>query len=170
MVRQGQRHVDLLRRRHFSVDLSHARSEAEGSAQRFCDEELVSGYALSCEVSAEPDGSTAVTSVTALRQLTGPGGPGWMVVPRDRIAQIDPDRLWFQRRAKVIHSETFLTYVSETVQAPDLATAEAGFEVPAADLVELGTDPVLVIPEPPTDPSGCGPWIVPDSGTTTVCD
>jgi hypothetical protein len=26
------------------------------------------------------------------------------------------------------------------------------------DLVEIGTDPVLVMPEPPTDDSGCGPW------------
>ena len=153
-----------------SVDLSHARSEAEGSAQEYCDDGLAGGYYQTCEVSAEPDGSLAITLVMALREMTGPGGPGWMAVPGDRLDRIDPDRLWFERRVKVIHSETFLTYVSETVHAPDLAGAEAEFQVPVADLLELGTDPVLVIPEPPTDPSGCGPWTVPDSRTTTVCD
>ena len=46
----------------------------------------------------------------------------------------------------MIRSETFLTYVSETVHAPDQASAERTFEVPFTDLVELGTDPELVIP------------------------
>lgn len=150
-----------------SVDLSHARSEAEGSARRYCEEGLSGGYYLSCEVTTEPDGSLAITKVMALRPLHG---PGWMAVPRDRIDRIDPDRLWFQREAKVIHSETFLTYVRETVHAPDLATAQAEFKVPVVDLLELGTDPVLVIPEPPTEPGGCGPWTMPRSHVTYSCD
>jgi hypothetical protein len=40
--------------------------------------------------------------------------------------------------------------------------------VPVDDLVELGADPALVIPEPPTDDSGCGPWTQSD-GVTYSC-
>jgi hypothetical protein len=149
-----------------SVSLDHARSEAEGSARRYCEVGLSDGTYLSCEVSAESDGSVAITKEWALRPMNG---PGWMAVSRDEIDRVDPDRLWFQREAKVVHSETFVTYVSETVQAPDRASADAEFQVPVEDLVELGTDPVLVIPEPPTDPSGCGPWTMPDSDVTYSC-
>jgi hypothetical protein len=149
-----------------SVDLSHARSEAEGSAQRYCEDGVASGTYLSCEVSTEPDGSLAITKVWALRPMTG--GRGMRVVFRHDIGRTDPDKLWFEREAKVIHSQSFVTYVSETVHAPDLSHAE--FQVPVEDLVELGTDPVLVIPEPPTNPGQCGPWTLPGSGVTYPCD
>jgi hypothetical protein len=67
----------------------------------------------------------------------------------------------------VIKSETLVTYVTETVKAPDQATAEDLFDVPVADLVALGTDPRLVIPHPPADPeSGCPEWLLPGSNVT----
>ena len=69
---------------------------------------------------------------------------------------------------KVIKSESLVTYAEEVVRAPDLDTAEAGFLVPEADWAELGSDPALVIPEPPTDDSGCGPWTL-DPGVSYSC-
>jgi len=79
-------------------------------------------------------------------------------VARDQLDTVAPDRVWFERTVKVIKSETLVTHTVERVQAPTREAAEAAFRTPVDDLVEIGTDPVLVIPEPPTDDSGCGPW------------
>jgi hypothetical protein len=149
----------------FAVDLGHSRGEAEGDASKFCAEGLEGGYYLTCEVTTDADGNVAITRLEALRPFRG---GGWMAVTRDELDRIDPERLWFQRNAKVIHSETFLTHVSETVHAPDQASAESTFRVPFADLVELGTDPELVIPPPPPGVNGCD-WIIPSQQDNFSC-
>jgi hypothetical protein len=94
-------------------------------------------------------GDVVISRLTALRpmRMLGDSG-GWRTVDTDGLDASDRDRLWFRQDVKVVHSETFLTYASETVKAPDLATAESLFRTPLADLVEIGTDPTLVIPEP----------------------
>lgn len=91
-----------------------------------------------------------------------------MLVPRSKLDRVDPDKLWFEQQVKVIKSESLITYVRERVHAPTVAAAEAAFLTPAADLVEIGADPELVIPEPPTDDSGCGPWTL-DDGVSYSC-
>ena len=149
----------------FAVDLSHSRSEAEGDAREFCADGVQEGYYLTCEVATDADGNVAITRLQALRPFRG---EGWMAVTRDELDRIDPERVWFQRNAKVIHSETFLTYVSETVHAPDQASADRAFQVPFADLVELGTDPELVIPPPPPGVNGCD-WIIPSQRDMFSC-
>jgi len=148
----------------FSVDLAHARSEAEGGAEYYCESGLADGSYLECTVDVRDDGSVVITNVWALRPSMG---GGFMVVYSDELATVDPDRLWFERRVKVIKSETFVTYVAETLKEPTLEAALAAFEVPAADLVELATDPQVVIPAPEPDPvSGCPGFVLPGSGVT----
>lgn len=146
-----------------SVGLGHSRSEAEGSAQRQCEEGL-GDYYLECTVEERDDGSVVLINLWALRpSLQG----SFMAVGRDRLATVDPDRLWFERRVKVVKSATFVTYVSETLKAPSLEAARAAFEVPEDDLVELATDPQVVMPAPEPDPvSGCPGFVLPDSGVT----
>ncbi|MFC4786650.1 hypothetical protein ACT8ZV_19400 [Nocardioides sp. MAHUQ-72] len=151
-----------------SVDLSHARSEAEGSSRESCANDVRSHTYLRCEVTTTPDGDLVIERLAALRELAP--GDGWMLVRSDRLDRGDPGRLWFERSVKVIHSETFLTYVRETVHAPDLGSAQEELRVPVDDLAELGTDPVLVIPEPPDNPGECGPWTLPSSGVSYPCD
>lgn len=148
----------------FSVNLAHARGEAEGNAQEYCRSGLSDGYYLECTVDAPGDGSVVITKLWALRPYMG---NGFIAVTSDELATIDADALWFERTVKVVKSETFVTYVSETLKAPSLAAAEAAFEVPAADLAELGTDPQVVMPAPEPDPvSGCPGFVLPGSGIT----
>lgn len=150
-----------------SVTLSHARGEAEGDADRFCSDGLDGGFYLECSVERTPDGDVAITTLNALT-LEWPAGKGlqnwrdqFMAVPADDIASTPPDRLWFARTAKVIKSETFVTYVAETVQAPDTATARDLLVVPPEDLAAIGLDPALVMPAPPPGENGCPQWTMP---------
>ncbi|WP_341925492.1 hypothetical protein [Nocardioides psychrotolerans] len=148
----------------FAVDLAHARGEAEGDVRTYCEHGLADGSYLECSVDVRDDGAVVITNLWALRPFQG---GGFMVVTADELATVAPDRLWFEHRVKVIKSETFVTYVSETLKAPSLDAAEAAFEVPVADLAELGTDPQVVMPAPEPDPvSGCPGFVLPDSGVT----
>eukprot|EP01032_Pedospumella_encystans_P031164 gene31164-35178_t len=119
----------------FAVDLAHARGEAEGDVRTYCEDGLADGSYLECGVDVRDDGAVVITNLWALRPFQG---GGFMVVTADELATVAPDRLWFEHRVKVIKSETFVTYVSETLKAPSLDAAQAAFEVPVADLAELG--------------------------------
>jgi hypothetical protein len=156
----------------YSVDLSHAKSEAEGSAHRYCEEMLRAGYALTCTVDTTTAGDVVITELEAKRPtrfLVG-GERSWMAVTADELATVNPDRLWFDHRIKVIKSESLVTYVDESVKAPTREAAEAAFLVPVADLVEIGTDPVLVIPPPPLADDGCGAFVLDPAHGKLVCD
>lgn len=146
----------------FEVDLSHARGEAEGDAQRYCDEGLADGSYLECAVKVI-DGDTVISQLWALRPFRNLGGgrdDTMMVARKGQLDTLDPNELWFERSVKVVKSETFVTYASERVKAPTLEAAQDLFAVPVADLVELGTDPVLVIPHPPAGQNGCPAWML----------
>ncbi|WP_309650069.1 hypothetical protein [Nocardioides sp.] len=149
----------------FSVDLAHARGLAEGGERYWCEDGLADGSYLECTVDVRDDGAVVITNLWALRPFQG--GSDFMVVFSDDLDAMSPDQLWFEQRVKVIKSETFVTFVTETLKAPSLEAARANFEVPAADLAELGTDPQVVIPAPEPDPvSGCPGFVLPDSGVT----
>ncbi len=164
----------------YEVRLLHARSEAEGDARRICSDDLASGYAFRCTVTTSADGDTVVSEVVAVRaldeQMRG-GGATWDALTRQELETgevlpgdpsqrpILPEEVHFVRSVEVVHSETFLTNVSETVQAPDLASADALWEVPVAAMTTIATDPVLVIPRPPIGEGGC-PWTLPGTGVT----
>lgn len=155
----------------FRTILLHARSEAEGDARESCQEDVASGYKFSCEVSTAGDGDTVTTSVIALRRvdLAGGGDPdAWGAVSREELRTgkvlpgdpsqrpIDPAEIYFQRSVESVHSDTFLTSSIERVKAPDLAHANAAWQLPVSALIAIVTDPALVIPEPPVDDkSGC---------------
>jgi hypothetical protein len=142
----------------WSVNLLHARSEAEGDPDEYCATGLREGYDLECTVERLPNGDIVFRSLHAIKPFGhDQNGPMWMAVNRDQLETIDPGRLWFERVVKVIKSDTLVTYSHERVHAPTREAAEAAFRVPVADLVEIGTDPVLVMPEPPIDEAGC-PW------------
>ena len=151
----------------WSVSLNHAKSEAEGSARKYCESGLDEGYYLECTVDTDTDGNVVISKVEAARPFgrhRARRRVSWRS-PRTSSTTTNPARLYFSRTVKVIKSETLVTYVQETVHQPSLEAADAAFQVPFADLVEIGTDPALVIPEPPTDDSGCGPWTKSDNVT-----
>jgi hypothetical protein len=154
----------------WSVSLDHARSEAEGDPERYCRSGLREGYYLECTVETDDQGNVVFRKLEAMRPMSGTvnGEAAYMGVTADQLGSVNPDRLYFSRSVKVIKSETLVTYVQEHVRAPGLEEATALLLVPVDDLVELGADPALVIPEPPTDDSGCGPWTQSD-GVTYSC-
>jgi hypothetical protein len=137
--------------RQLDVTLSHSASEAEGDAQEYCDSGLASGYYLECAADSDADGNIVISKLWALRGVDGKHGA--FVVDKSKLDTIDPDKLWFEHSVKVVKSETFVTFVTETVKAPNQASAAELFVVPVTDLVELGTDPRLVIPPPPASPT-----------------
>ena len=163
--------------RRVRVSLLHARSEAEGNARKNCANDLADGYVLSCEVTTSDRGDSIRTDVMAVRKLEGFAGADWGVITleelRTRLARegnpsskpIDPAGVYFIRSVESVHSESFLTRAEEIVRAPDVATAEQRWLVPVADLVDVVTDPELVIPEPPVGDNGC-PWTLPSSNVT----
>lgn len=107
-----------------SVTLRHARSETAGDARKTCAEDVASGVDFRCTVTVSGAGDPITTKVRAVAGV------------------------YFVRIVESVHSGTFLTSAQETVQAPDLATAEKLWQVPVADLEEVVTDPELVIPKP----------------------
>jgi hypothetical protein len=157
----------------FRVSLMHAASEAEGDADEICKNDLEDGTSFRCKVTTSQAGDTVTTTVNAVRVLDVKGA-GWSNVSREELrtgipakgdpdqSRIDPSEVYFMRTVEVVHSKTFLTVAQEIVKAPDLAAADAAWEVSPADLEEITTDPVLVIPTPPLAEDGCG-WRLPGS-------
>jgi len=151
-----------------AVDLSHSRSEAEGDAQQYCDDGLAEGIYLDCSVEVV-DGATVISTLSALRPFQDLRDGTMVVMREDQLDSVDPDRLWFEHSVKVIKSETFVTYTRERVKAPTKEAADGLFQVPVADLAELGLDPALVIPHPPAGQNSCPAWMLhPDSVACSV--
>ena len=94
-----------------------------------------------------------------------------MMGPLDlpEVAALQRRVLSFERSIKVIKSESLITYVSERVAATDRDPAVAAFSTPAEDLVQIGTDPELVMPLPPPGENGCPAWSMPMDGATVSC-
>jgi len=159
--------------RQVRASLMHSRSEAEGDARRNCANDVDQGYAFSCTVTTGANGDIVTTRVMAMRRLDEPVNASWGALTREELRTgipakgdpsqqpIDPDEVYFRRSVESVHSNTFLSTASETVRAPDLATAQSLWKIPAVDLETIVTDPALVIPEPPLDEDGC-PWTLSD--------
>ncbi len=144
----------------YSVDISHSRSEAEGNPERYCEDGLRDGIYLECTAERTADGDVVVTQLWALKPFPNPQS-GWKVLRADRLDDVGLDNLYFERRVKVIKSQSLITYVAETVAADDRDPAQAGFVTPVEDLVAIGTDPDLVMPVPPRGDNGCPAWTMP---------
>lgn len=137
-------------------------SASEGSARRFCKEELKSGYKLECVVSLGPGGEVLMTSVNALRKAVLAGGEEvWMAVYDVQAAK--PDKLYFTREVKARRGGSYVIRAREVVKAATLEEANERFEAPAAALTNVALHPDLVFPEPPTDENGCV-WVMPTPG------
>lgn len=157
--------------RRVRVSLLHSRSEAEGDARRNCANDIRDGYAFSCTVATGADGDLVTTRVMAIRPMDKLAGGEWGAVTREELRTgvpakgdpshepIDPDEVFFMRSVESVHSDTFLTTASETVRAPDLATAESRWQVDPAAMATIVTDPELVIPKPPMGDNGCA-WML----------
>jgi hypothetical protein len=157
----------------FRVTLLHARSEAEGDARKNCASDLAAGYYYTCQVTTTANGDVVTTRVMAVRPLNEPQD-AWGALTREEVATgtlakgdpsqdpIDRSKIYFARTVKSVHSRTFLTTAEETVRAASLTAAGKAWQVPVPDLVELATDPQLVIPRPPIGPNGCA-WTLPGS-------
>jgi hypothetical protein len=157
------------REHQFRVELVHAGSEAEGSPERYCASGLAGGYDLECTVRRTSAGDVVISTLAAVRPFRSDPDGGWMAVTADDLSTVDPDRLWFVRGTKVIKSKTLVTWAQEQVKAPTREAAEAAFQVPLADLEQIGTDPVLVIPPPPVADDGCGPFVLDAKHGKMVC-
>jgi hypothetical protein len=155
----------------YSVDISHSRSEAEGDPERYCEEGLDDGTYVECTYFRTPDGDLVLSTVWALKQFD-PQQPhmGWKVVTGPRLDDVDVDSLYFERRVKVIKSESLITYVSELVKATNRDPARAPFTTPLDDLVTIGSDPALVMPVPPPGDDGCPAWTMPSKEYQVSCE
>ncbi|WP_332643856.1 hypothetical protein, partial [Aeromicrobium sp.] len=150
-----------------NVRLGHSRGEAEGDRDTRCAEATrgPDAFLLSCEATTLPDGSVAVTEVSAaFPDPTDPTGfwisltrenlekgtrPRWTLDPSVNTSKrLDPAEIFFIRSVEVVHSETFLTSAREVVRAPSYDAALGKFVVPVSALREVATDPALVIPLP----------------------
>lgn len=153
-------------RRELWLWLGHGGSYAEGDPERICAASLESGGSVSCEVERVGDD---VATVTVEATAAGWMGPELGLRPNHRddindrslvlqqdLDAIDPEALYFERRVKVVHSETFVSVASETVHAATPDEALQAFQVPVSDLFDLATEPTMVIPEPakPGQPEG----------------
>lgn len=131
------------------VALLHSRSESEGDPDASCRSDLEAGYAATCTAERDDQGRPVITSVTSLRRSAGFGAspePSWMVVVHPERG--NPDRLWWQRSVEVRRGGVYLTNVSETVHAPDLASAEKAWHLDTATLRTIASAPALVFPPP----------------------
>ena len=152
----------------YAVTISHSRGEAEGDPERFCQNGLDEGFYLECTVDRTDAGDVVIDLLWALKPMTAGNSLG-EVATRDELDDIPLEKLTFERLVKVIKSETLITYVSEDVQATDHDPASAAFVTPVEDLVAIGTDPELVMPEPPPGDNGCPQWSMPVEGQTVSC-
>ncbi|KQY63963.1 MULTISPECIES: hypothetical protein [unclassified Nocardioides] len=148
--------------REFRISLLHARSEAEGDRDTYCQAELASDYSVACET-FDVDGRTVISQTMALRRI----GDGWAVVPNKKLATFDPDKLWFSHMVEDVRSETLVVTATEVVKASSVEAAD--WNAPIDDLTSLVTDPELDIPAPPTDKDGCV-WSLPITGTSNGVD
>ena len=162
--------------------LGHGRSYAEGDPEQICSGGRQSGTDLSCEVLRFGDETAIVTVRATADGWMGPelglvpGNRGDVndrqTVPKADLDVVDPDALFFERTVKVVHSETFVSVVEEAVHVPNLDQAEQAFQVPVIDMVELATDPTMVIPEPDivSAPNGPTEFESADRGELTPAD
>ena len=155
----------------YDVSISHSKGEAEGDPERYCEDGLAGGIYLDCSVERTAAGDLVISKLWALKPETvGGSDTGYTkVVRRDRLRDVPLDLLSFERSIKVIKSETLITYVSERVAATDRDPATAAFSTPVEDLVEIGTDPQLVMPVPPPGENGCPAWSLPMDGSAVSC-
>ena len=155
----------------YEVSISHSKGEAEGDPERYCQDGLAEGFYLDCSVERTAAGDVVISKLWAIKPQTllGTDTGFSKVVRRDRLDDVPLDQLSFERSIKVIKSETLITYVGERVAATDRDPATAAFSTPPADLVEIGTDPELVMPVPPTGENGCPAWSMPVDDTTVSC-
>jgi hypothetical protein len=156
----------------YDVTISHSKGEAEGDPERYCDNGLADGIYLDCTVERTADGDVVISKLWALKPETLGGDPtGYtMVVRRGELDDVPLELLSFERSIKVIKSETLITYVSERVAATDPDPATAAFSTPAEDLVQIGTDPELVMPVPPPGDNGCPAWSKPTDDGEVFCN
>jgi hypothetical protein len=156
----------------YDVSIAHSKGEAEGDPERYCQEGLAEGIYLDCTAERTADGDVVISKLWALKPDVFMGDPtGYTKVVRsDRLDDVPLDQLSFERSIKVIKSETLITYVSERVAATDIDPAPAAFSTPVDDLVEIGTDPELVMPVPPPGANGCPAWSMPMDGGEVFCD
>ncbi|MEI5673051.1 MULTISPECIES: hypothetical protein [unclassified Nocardioides] len=151
----------------WEVSISHARSDAEGDPERHCREGLADGSYLECTVDRTDDGDVVVINLWALRPMRGGASK---VVNASRLDAARLETLSFERRVKVIKSETLITYASEKVRATDRDPATAVFATSYDDLAEIGTDPELVMPVPPRGENGCPTWTWSRPGESVSCE
>lgn len=148
--------------RQVDVYLAHARSLTEGGA---CQEPTGTrdAWEVSCEATTLAGGTVVETTVAAVYPDPVAGSGGWMALtPRNlesgklpyatlaspEDAHLDWDKVYFRRTVKAVHSETFLSVVSEAVVARTLEEALKRFALSVEVLTQIATDPALVIPRP----------------------
>jgi hypothetical protein len=129
--------------------LLHSGSESEGDPDAYCRSELDAGYSASCTAERDDQGRPVITSVNTIRPFADHSGSPertWMAVRHPERG--NPDRLWWQRSVEVRRGGIYLTNVSETVHAPDLASAEKAWHLGTATLRDIAEAPALVFPAP----------------------
>jgi hypothetical protein len=149
------------------VMLRHDQSANEGSARRYCDENLADATFERCTAGALHDGSIAISSVMKLRRTPR----GWTSVrPAD-----GPESWWFARVVVNRRDYGFGVIAREYVKATSLAEADRRWSVSEALLTTLSANPSLVYQLPDEDDRECDSptYLTPqteDGFARVVCD
>lgn len=128
------------------VFLRHDQSANEGSARRYCQDNLDAGDMERCNVAVLDDGSVTITSVFKMRESRR----GFT----DPRANDDPALWWYTRQVVHRRDYGFGVIAGERVKAPTLAEADEMWSVLPDQLGAVATSPRLVY-ETPTPPEGC---------------
>lgn len=146
------------------VLLRHDQSANEGSAERYCEENLALGEMETCTVDVLADGSVTITSVSEIRRkangdFTLPGG--------------DPDTRWYQRQVVHRRDYGFGVIAREQVKAETLARADEAWSLSTDQLAAIATSPRLVYEMPDAEKECESPTFVSgghDGFARVICD
>lgn len=132
---------DLSPANQLMIILRHDQSSNEGSAERYCEENLASQEMERCTADTLADGSVAITSVSELRRsrvgFTRPNG--------------DPESRWYMRQVVNRRDYGFGVIAREYVKATTLNEADARWSISADQLTAIANSHRLVYAMP-TEP------------------
>jgi hypothetical protein len=136
---------DLSQTDQLMIILRQDQSANEGSAERYCEENLAAQEMERCTADTLADGSVAITSVSELRRspkgFTRPNG--------------DPDSRWYMRQVVNRRDYGFGVIAREYVKAITLSEADTMWSISADQLTEIANSHRLVYAMPVEPKKDC---------------
>jgi hypothetical protein len=142
--------------------LTHARAEAEGQADAYC--QARASDLVSCDVLVNEARINIIDTVV----IATPASEPWqwrLVIPGEEAAA---KPVWFLHEVAVRRDGQYLTVAKEAVRADTLDQARAMWQISTDGLKTIASDPRLIFPAPPTGGDGCA-WVDPEAPGQGYC-